>query len=109
MREFTDCIFLKITPEDRMRIREKMDEAGVTNMSAFIRKMAIDGYVIKLDLTDIKEVSRLLRINSNNINQYAKRANETGNIYLEDIKEIQKQQEKLWEIMKEILQRLATI
>lgn len=109
MREFTDCIFLKITPEDRMRIREKMDEAGVTNMSAFIRKMAIDGYVIKLDLTDIKEVSRLLRINSNNINQYAKRANETGNIYLEDIKEIQGQQEKLWEIMKEILQRLATI
>ena len=94
MREFTDCIFLKITPEDRMRIREKMDEAGVTNMSAFIRKMAIDGYVIKLDLTDIKEVSRLLRINSNNINQYAKRANETGNIYLEDIKEIQEQQEK---------------
>lgn len=109
MREFTDCIFLKITPEDRMRIREKMDEAGVTNMSAFIRKMAIDGYVIKLDLTDMKEVSRLLRINSNNINQYAKRANETGNIYLEDIKEIQEQQEKLWEIMKEILQRLATI
>lgn len=109
MREFTDCIFLKITPEDRMRIREKMGEAGVTNMSAFIRKMAIDGYVIKLDLTDIKEVSRLLRINSNNINQYAKRANETGNIYLEDIKEIQEQQEKLWEIMKEILQRLATI
>ena len=109
MKEFTDCIFLKITPEDRMRIREKMDEAGVTNMSAFIRKMAIDGYVIKLDLTDIKEVSRLLRINSNNINQYAKRANETGNIYLEDIKEIQEQQEKLWEIMKEILQRLATI
>lgn len=109
MKEFTDCIFLKITPEDRMRIREKMDEAGVTNMSAFIRKMAIDGYVIKLDLTDMKEVSRLLRINSNNINQYAKRANETGNIYLEDIKEIQEQQEKLWEIMKEILQRLATI
>ena len=109
MREFTDCIFLKVTPEDRMRIREKMEEAGVTNMSAFIRKMAIDGYVIKLDLTDIKEVSRLLRINSNNINQYAKRANETGNIYLEDIKEIQEQQEKLWEIMKEILQRLATI
>ena len=109
MREFTDCIFLKITPEDRMRIKEKMEEAGITNMSAFIRKMAIDGYVIKLDLTDIKEVSRLLRINSNNINQYAKRANETGNIYLEDIKEIQEQQEKLWEIMKEILQRLATI
>lgn len=86
-----------------------MEEAGISNMSAYIRKMAIDGYVIKLDLSDVKEVSRLLRINANNLNQYAKRANETGSIYLEDIKEIKEQQEKLWEMMKEILQRLSTI
>ena len=71
--------------------------------------MAIDGYVIKLDLSDVNEVSRLLRINANNINQYAKRANEPGSIYLEDIKDIQRQQEELWILMKEILQRLATI
>ena len=109
MREYTDYIRVKLKKDEKRLIRERMEEAGVTNMSAFIRKMAMDGYVIKLDLTDIKEVSRLLRINSNNINQYAKRANETGNIYFEDIKEIQEQQEKLWEIMKEILQRLATI
>ena len=78
-------------------------------MAAYIRKMAIDGYVIRLDLSDVKEVARLLRINSNNLNQYAKRANETGSIYLEDIKELQRQQEKLWELMKAILQRLSTI
>ena len=86
-----------------------MKEAGVKNMSAYVRKMAIDGYVIRLDLSDVKEVTRLLRINSNNLNQYAKRANETGSIYLEDVNEIKAQQEQLWELMKEILQRIATI
>jgi hypothetical protein len=89
--------------------QRKMEEAGIKNMSAYIRKMAIDGYVIKLDLSDVKEVSRLLRINANNMNQYAKRANENGSIYLEDIKVIKAQQEELWELMKKILQRLSTI
>ena len=109
MREYTDYIRVKLTKDDRRRIREKMEEAGITNMSAYIRKMAIDGYLVKLDLSDMNEVARLLRINSNNINQYAKRANESGSIYLEDIKEIQSQQERLWESMKKILQRLSTI
>ena len=109
MREYTDYIRVKLTKDDRRRIREKMEEAGITNMSAYVRKMAIDGYLVKLDLSDMQEVARLLRINSNNINQYAKRANESGSIYLEDIKEIQNQQERLWESMKGILQRLSTI
>lgn len=109
MREYTDRIRVWVREEDREKIRKRMEEAGISNMSAYIRKMAIDGYVIKLDLSDVKEVSRLLRINANNLNQYAKRANETGSIYLEDIKEIKEQQEKLWEMMKEILQRLSTI
>ena len=91
------------------KIRSEWKEAGINNMSAYIRKMAIDGYVIRLDLSDVKEVSRLLRINANNINQYAKRANEAGSIYLEDIKDIQRSQEELWILMKEILQRLSTI
>ena len=109
MREYTDRIRVWIKPGDKEKIRKRMEEAGIRNMSAYIRKMAIDGYVIKLDLSDVKEVSRLLRINANNINQYAKRANETGSIYLEDIKQLKHQQEQLWELMKEILQRLATI
>ncbi len=109
MREYTDRIRVWIKPEDRKRIKERMKEAGIKNMSAYIRKMAIDGYIVKLDLSDVKEVSRLLRINSNNINQYAKRANETGSIYLEDVMYVKREQERLWELMKEILQRLATI
>ena len=109
MREYLDYIRIKLKKGDRDLIRKRMDEAGINNMSAYIRKMAIDGYVIKLDLTDVNEVVRLLRINSNNLNQYAKRANETGSIYIQDINELKTQQEKLWNLMKEILQRLATI
>lgn len=78
-------------------------------MSAYIRKMALDGYCVKLDLQDIKELIRLLRICSNNLNQYAKRANETGNIYLADIKDLQKWLERIWEAAREILIRLASI
>ena len=109
MREYTDTFLVRFKEGERDIVRRKMEEAGIRNMAAYIRKMAIDGYVIRLDLNDVKEVARLLRINSNNLNQYAKRANETGSIYLEDIKELQRQQEKLWELMKAILQRLSTI
>ena len=109
MREYTDRIRVWIKLGDRDKIKKRMEEAGISNMSAFIRKMALDGYVIRLDLSDVKEVARLLHINSNNLKQYAKRANETGSIYLEDIKELKRQQDKLMELMKGILQRLASI
>ena len=71
-------VYARVTPEEWDLIRERMREAGMTNTSAYIRKMALNGYVINVDLGDVKEVLRLLRINSNNLNQYAKRANETG-------------------------------
>ena len=109
MREYTDRIRVWIRKEDRELIEKKMGEAGISNLSDYIRKMAIDGYVIRLDLSDVKEVSRLLRINANNINQIAKRANETGCIYQADIKIVQKQQEEIWQMMKAVLQRLSSI
>lgn len=101
--------FIRITPQDRAKIMKRMEEAGIRNISAYIRKMAIDGFIIALDLSDVKEAVRLLRINSNNINQIAKKANETGNIYLEDIKFLQKQQNDIWKTMKEILLSLSKI
>ena len=109
MREYTDRIRVWIRKEDRELIEKKMEEAGISNLSDYIRKMAIDGYVIRLDLSDVKEVSRLLRINANNINQCAKRANDTGNIYYGEIKRIQAQQDQLWMMMKAIMQRLSTV
>ena len=106
---YGEKIQIKLTPEDLEAIKEKMEKAGVSNRSAYIRKMAIDGYIILLDLSDIKEVVRLLRINSNNINQIAKKANQTGNIYLDDIKNIQAQQEEIWEAVRGVMERLAAI
>ncbi len=106
---YTDMIRFRIHDGDRELIKKRMKESGISNMSDYIRKMAIDGYVIRLDLSDVKEVSRLLRINANNINQIAKRANETGCIYQADIKTVQKQQEEIWQMMKAILQRLSSI
>lgn len=71
--------------------------------------MALDGYCVKLDLQDVKEMVSLLRRFSNNLNQYAKRANEAGNIYAEDIKDLQNRLEGIWNVAKEIMARLSTI
>jgi hypothetical protein len=86
-----------------------MGDAGVKNVSAFMRKLALNGYVIRIDMSDLKEVLRLLRINSNNLNQYAKRANETGSIYLADIVELKESQKQILEKIGELLERIAGI
>ena len=109
MDRLEDTIILRISKEDRERIRIKMAQAGVVNMSAYLRKMALDGYCIRLDLKDLKELIRLLRICSNNLNQYAKRANETGSIYQEDIQDLQVRLTQIWETARELLKRLASI
>lgn len=71
--------------------------------------MALDGYCINLDLQDVKELVSLLRRCSNNLNQYAKRANETGNIYESDIRDLQERLEEIWTDMKEVLVCLSSI
>ena len=91
------------------RIHEKMDELGIRSMGAYLRKMALDGYCINLDLQDVKELVSLLRRCSNNLNQYAKRANETGNIYESDIRDLQERLEEIWTDMKEVLVCLSSI
>ena len=90
-------------------VKEHMAEMGITNLSAYLRKMAVDGYIIHLDMSDIQEMIRLLRICSNNLNQYAKRANETGSIYRADIEDLQKRLEEIWTDMREVLVRLSSI
>ena len=91
------------------RIHQKMDELGIRSMGAYLRKMALDGYCISLDLRDVKELVSLLRRCSNNLNQYAKRANETGSIYQEDIKDVQERLDEIWEVAKEMLIHLSSI
>ena len=95
--------------EEVERIHQKMDALGIRSKGAYLRKMALDGYCINLDLQDVKALVSLLRICSNNLNQYAKRANETGNIYEADINDLQVRLEEIWTDMKEVLVRLASI
>ena len=102
-------IHVRVTRDEYDRIRLKMSELGITNLAAYMRKMGMDGYCINLDLQDVKALVSLLRICSNNLNQYARRANETGNIYEADIKDLQERMEEIWTDMKEILVHLASI
>ena len=98
-----------MTPEERDQIEAKMAQLGTNNMSAYLRKIAIDGYVVQLDLPELREMVSLLRRSSNNLNQLARRANETGRIYPEDLADIRQNQAQLWESAKKILRVLSTL
>ena len=102
-------INIRLSEKERRLIEKRMKEMGVQNMSAFIIKMAIDGYCVKLDLKDLKEMIYLLRMCSNNLNQYAKKANETGYIYQRDIVDLRVRLDRLWESSKEIAGKLSEI
>ncbi|MCL2853778.1 MAG: plasmid mobilization relaxosome protein MobC [Defluviitaleaceae bacterium] len=97
------------TVEEAALIRERMASSGIVNLSAYLRKMAIDGYHVTLDLTDVRELVSLLRRCSNNLNQIAKRANETRSIYEADIEDLRQQYDKLWDAANGILEGLARI
>lgn len=97
------------TPEEASLIRDREKEIDILNESTYLGKMAIDGYLIQMDLSDVKEAVRLLGITSVNMNQYAKKVNETGSIYKKDIEGIKVHHDELWQVIKGILQRLSTI
>lgn len=83
-----------------------MREAGTTNMGAYLRKMALDGYILRLDLPELKEMLSQLRYMGNNVNQIAKRANEVGVIDEMDIRGVRKRQERMLEQMARLLEKL---
>lgn len=102
-------ITFRVSPSELERIRRKMAELGTENVSAYARKMTLDGLCVNLDLGEVRELVSLLRRCSNNLNQYAKRANQTGRIYQEDIEDLKRQFDEFWKIGKELLVRLASI
>ena len=99
----------RVTPKERALIEQKMAQLGTTNMAAYLRKMAIDGYVVNLDLPELREMVSLLRRSSNNLNQLTRRVHETGRIYDADLEDIHQSHEKLWEAAQKILTSLAKI
>ena len=102
-------IYFKITDDDRRLIEKKMEQAGIKNMSAYIRKMCIDGYTIRLNIPELNECARYLRYASNNLNQIARRVN-SG--YAADMDEIGKIQTTIAEtntLFGNIMEQLSTI
>lgn len=84
-----------------------MREAGTANMGAYLRKMALDCYILRLDLPELKEMLSQLRYMGNNVNQIAKRANEVGVIDEMDIRGVSKRQERMLEQMARLLEKLS--
>lgn len=93
----------RVTPEERKMIDRRMEQAGISNMAAYLRKMAIDGYVVKLELPELRDFISLLRRTSNNFNQIARRVNSTDRIYADDIAEMKNLLEQIWEADNRIL------
>ncbi len=90
-------------------IEQKMAQLGTKNMAAYLRKIAIDGYVVKLELPELKEMVSLLRRSSSNLNQLTKRVHEMGRVYDTDLEDIIQNQERLWQAANDILAVLAKI
>ena len=98
-----------VSEQEAELIKERMTQAGISNLSAYLRKMAVDGYIIHLDMAEIREMTKLLRICSNNLNQYARRANETGSVYAADVEDLRSRLDGLWDAANKLLCGLANI
>lgn len=109
MVERSKYIHIRVTPEEVERIKERMEEAGIKSMTAYLLRMALHGFVIVMDLSDLKEILRLLQISGNNLNQYAKKANETGSVYQEDIEELKSNQKEILQEMRKMLDKMTAI
>ena len=99
----------RVSPEELALIEQKMAQLGTTNREAYLRKMALDGYVVRLELPELKELVSMMRYSSNNLNQLARRAHETGRIYDADLEDISRRQEALWDGVHQVLTQLAKL
>ena len=92
-----------VTEEEKRLIDEKMAQLPTRRFGAYLRKMAIDGYIIQLDTTDIKRMNAALSALGRNINQIAKRLNAGDGTYKADMREIQERLDEIWQLQRRIL------
>ncbi|MEG2419998.1 MAG: plasmid mobilization relaxosome protein MobC [Oscillospiraceae bacterium] len=102
-------LHVMISEEEQAQIQERMAEAGIRNMGAYLRKMALNGYVLQVDLAPVRELVSLQRRCSNNLNQVAIQANTYGGIYPNEITALQKDYADLWEPLSELLEKLSDV
>ena len=99
-RKRTIQIKFRVTAEERALIEQKMKLVPTRNMEAYLRKMAIDGYIIQIDHADIKAMTAEIQKIGVNANQIARRVNATGSVYQEDIEEIKEVLAEIWRLQR---------
>lgn len=102
----SEILILRLTPNEKTHIRHRMADMGVRNMSAFIRKMALNGYCVNLQMPELKDISSQLHRLNANLNQYTKRAHLSGNVYQEDVEDLVARTTNLQEQVGEIFRKL---
>lgn len=96
----------RVTERERALIEERMAELGTTNREAYLRKIAMDGMIVKVEVPELKEILSLMRYAGNNINQIAHRLNAGGQLYPGELTKVQTQQERLWTELDKLLAKL---
>ena len=99
----------RVSPEELAMIEQKMAQLGTSNREAYLRKMALDGYVVRLELPELKELVSLMRYSSNNLNQLTRRVHETGRIYDAEMEDITRRKGAVWDGVHRILTQLAKL
>lgn len=102
-------LFFKVSPEEKAVIDKKMALIGTRNQRAYLRKMAVDGYIVHLDMESVKEVLKLLRSIASNTNQIARRCNETRNIYAEDVEDLRQGYAAVQKELSELIKKFANL
>ena len=102
-------LYTKVSPEEKEVIDQKMALLGTTNLRAYLRKMAVDGYVVQLDMSSVVELVKLLRSISSNVNQIARRCNSTRNLYAQDVEDLRKGYTEVWQGINDLLKKFETL
>ena len=102
-------LYTMVSPEEKEVIDQKMAALGSNNLRAYLRKMAVDGYVVHLDLSSVVELVKLLRAISNNVNQIARRCNEAHNLYAQDVEDLRRGYAQVWEGINGLLKKFEKL
>ena len=102
-------LYVWVSPEELQAIRTRMEQVGIRNMSAYVRKMALNGYVLQVDLSPVRELVSLQRRCANNLNQAALHVNTYGGLYPNELQALQKDYANLWGPLSDLLEKLAQV
>ena len=107
-RTRAEQIIIRVTPEEKKLIRKKMEQFGTENFSRYARKMLIDGYVLRVDLSEFQSLANELHKIGVNINQIAKISNASGIVYGDDIERLKEMMDEIWRLLKSSLSGLLS-